>query len=66
MPLDKTQLKKVQDWMASKNIRGQCLYCGSSSFTTGEIVAAPSHVGGGMSIGGPTVPMVQVICSTCG
>lgn len=67
MPLDAAQLQKVQNWMASKGVRGQCPYCGGSSGSSaGEIIAAPTHVGGGIAIGGPTVPMLQIVCNNCG
>lgn len=49
-------------------IKGPCPMCGQQQWTIGdEIVAATTtSLGGGMAIGGPMVPMIQVICNTCG
>lgn len=67
MPLDQSDIDKVQAHMQRMGVRGQCPACGASgNWTIGELVASPSYVEGGMAIGGPVVPMVQVICSRCG
>lgn len=50
------------------HIKGPCPMCTRQQWTIGdEVVAIPaSSLGGGMAIGGPFVPLVQVICNTCG
>ena len=64
MALNQEQIDKVSTWLRDKGFRG-CTACGSNNFSTGEIVSVPTMSGGGLSIGGPTVPLVQVICNNC-
>lgn len=65
MPIDQEQLNKLQSWLNSKGVNPNCPACGHSKWTVGDVIAAPVFAGGGFNIGGPTVPMVQVICNNC-
>ncbi len=65
MPLDQAQQQKLQGWMNSKRIRPQCPACGANQWAHGEVINAPVAVQGGIAIGGPSVPMVQLICGNC-
>ena len=61
------QQQKVQSWLQDKNVSGTCSVCKTqTNWSIGEIVASPTLSGKGMSLGGPTVPMVQVVCGNCG
>ncbi len=42
-----------------------CPVCNDNNWVIGDIVASPVFRMGGFQIGGPTVPVVQVICGTC-
>ena len=67
MPLDQTQMKMVEQHMQKTGVRAQCQACGGSgNWGIGELVASPGYAPGGMSFGGSSVPMVQVICGKCG
>lgn len=66
MPLNDQQTQQVSQWLNSKKSYDfACPVCNSKNFSVGDIVMAPSFSGGGMAIGGPGVPMVQVICKNC-
>lgn len=49
-------------------IKGACPLCSHSNWTLGDnvVAATTTSLGGGMVIGGPFVPMVQLICTNCG
>jgi len=67
MPLSQANLQKLQSHMQTIGLRPACQVCGTNNWTTGEIVAPPVILpGGSMAIGGPTVPMVLLICQRCG
>lgn len=65
MPLDQAQAAKVQAWIKAKAPTFRYPACGSTNFTVGDIVSAPVRTAGGVALGGPDVPMVQVICNNC-
>lgn len=68
MPLDQAQTTKIQTWLNTKGATASCTTCNrnNGNWELGMIVAAPEFSDGGLSIGGPSVPMVQVICGNCG
>ena len=66
MPIDQTQQQTLLSWMRSKGVGANCHACGHSNWATGDVVsAAVMSPGGNVAIGGPSVPMVQVICGHC-
>lgn len=65
MPINSSQQEKLKAWLDSKGVRPQCGACGSNDWAPGDIVAAPRYSSQGLAIGGPTVPMVQLVCSNC-
>lgn len=65
MPLTQPQIDKLQTWLGSKARGNACPVCGQSNWTVGDIVSAPVFSGSGISIGGKTIPMVQVVCTNC-
>lgn len=65
MALSDEQLNKVNLWAQEKGIKGACAACGQSKWIVGDIIASPIYSEGGVSIGGPTIPMVQFICENC-
>ena len=49
-------------------VKGGCPLCGARNWNMAdELCAVPAtSLGGGMAIGGPMIPMIQVICTNCG
>jgi predicted nucleic-acid-binding Zn-ribbon protein len=66
MPLDQNQSNTLQKHLNKIGFRPQCQACGANNWAPGEIITPPVYSGGGIQIGGPNVPMVQVICEKCG
>ena len=58
-------LRKIRSWMRSKNVNPRCPACGGTSWAPDDIVSAPVYSLGGIAIGGPTYPMVQLVCHPC-
>ena len=65
MPLTPEQSKKTQDFLNRKRRNHQCPSCGQSNWSPGDVIMAPVMQNGGVAMGGPSVPMVQVICDNC-
>jgi predicted nucleic-acid-binding Zn-ribbon protein len=65
MSLTQDEIGKLQSWLNAKSVSPNCPACGQNKWTVGDVIAAPVFGGGGFNIGGPTVPMVQVICGNC-
>jgi predicted nucleic-acid-binding Zn-ribbon protein len=66
MPLSEDQIETVQNHFRRLNIDVTCYACNTSKWSLGEIVASPGFSGGNIALGGPIVPLVQVICERCG
>jgi len=66
MPLTPEQQQKLGDWLSSKNVTHNCPSCGGNNWATGDVISANVLTARGTEIGGKTVPMVQVICTSCG
>ena len=66
MPLSEEQIGKVKAWFAAHGVRGDCPQCGHREHSTADLISAPNFTPGSMIIGGPTVPMLPVICNNCG
>ena len=65
MPMTPSQIDKMNVWLRTHAYSKPCPYCGGTQFSTGEIVAAPIYSHGNVSIGGPTMPMAQLVCNNC-
>ena len=67
MALTDRQKQTIQNSLQGK-IRGGCPLCGQMNWTLGdELVSAnTTSIQGGMAIGGPFIPMVQMVCQNCG
>ena len=65
MSLSSDQLEKLQKWMNNKGLNPTCPVCNENKWSTGDVISAPVFDKGGFQIGGPTVPMVQLICNNC-
>lgn len=65
MPISQEQANKLQSWLDTKGVRPSCPACGTNNWAPGDVIAAPVFAEGGFRIGGPTVPMVQLICANC-
>jgi hypothetical protein len=61
MTISDSQKQMFQEWMNSKGVHPQCPACGKTDWQAGDIISAPVMSGGGVSIGGPSIPMVQLI-----
>jgi predicted nucleic-acid-binding Zn-ribbon protein len=66
MPLTPAQALKVQNWLTSKKLNPTCPSCGGRKWTPVEIISANTVTAKGTTIGGNTIPMVQIVCSNCG
>lgn len=64
MPISERQLEKLNNWFKSKNINMSCPSCGHNAWSAADIVVAPKFERG-IVIGGPAVPMIQLICNHC-
>lgn len=52
-----------QKWGDPRN----CPMCGAAKWHVGDTVFTPVlFTGGGVRIGGPSIPMVPVVCTDCG
>lgn len=65
MALNQDQTQKLQRWLQSKGVKASCEACGANDWTIGDVVSPPIQSNQGISIGGPSIPMVSVICGKC-
>jgi predicted nucleic-acid-binding Zn-ribbon protein len=65
MALSAEHTKKLEAWMKAHNAANPCPMCGSKHWGTGEIISAAVMQGKNTVLGGPSIPMVQVICDNC-
>jgi len=66
MPLDAAQQQKLQSWMNTKRIQPQCPACGAhNKWVPGDIISSMPFTPGAITVGGPNVPMVQLLCANC-
>lgn len=67
MSLTDKQKQSIQQNLESK-IRGTCPMCGQSSWSLEDQLVATNatSLGGGLAMGGPFIPLVQLVCTTCG
>ena len=65
MPLSDDQNEQLHNWVNAKGIEPHCSACGSNNWAPGEVISAPVFQGKDTAISGPSVPMVQLVCSDC-
>lgn len=67
MGMTDRQKQTIQQSLQGKGF-GACPMCRQGGWQVGdELVHAPTtSLGGGMSLGGPHIPMAQIICTNCG
>lgn len=66
MPLSAAQQQKMTAWVQTKGANAVCGACGQNNWSAGDVVAAPvMEASGNINIGGPSVPMAQLICNNC-
>jgi hypothetical protein len=66
MPIDKSQQEELFAQLRANGVREDCPACGSLLRRVGDIVAPPATPdGGGTVLGGPSFPLVQLICEQC-
>jgi predicted nucleic-acid-binding Zn-ribbon protein len=66
MPLTPAQIQKVENWLTSKKLNPTCPSCGGRKWTPLDIISANTVTAKGTTIGGNSIPMVQIVCSNCG
>ena len=59
------QKTKFEQWLSARDIRPECIACGAVAWTPGDIIAGVVQNDGNMTIGGPSVPMAQLVCGNC-
>ena len=63
----KEEQEKVLKWLGEKWKNNGCECCGGKDWSIADfIVATPGFQNGNTILGGKTIPLVQVICDTCG
>ena len=66
--LSEEEKKKVEKWLSAK-WRGhpaKCQLCGNQSWRLGEmVIAGIAYTPGRFVMGGPTYPLLPLICSNC-
>ena len=67
MALTERQKKELTSTLQTK-IHGECPMCRQRQWTLAdEVVGAVSAaLSGGLGLGGPYVPMIQLVCANCG
>jgi hypothetical protein len=67
MGMTDRQKQTIQETLQRKGF-GACPMCRQGNWQLGEdLVHAPAtSLEGGMALGGPHIPMVQIICTNCG
>lgn len=67
MGMTDRQKQTIQAALQAKGV-AVCPMCRRSGWQVGEdLVHAPAtSLGGGMSLGGPHIPMAQIVCTNCG
>lgn len=64
MPLSQEQQKKAQA-AVKKHLRRGCSVCGESKWQLGDIVHAIPYQQGAFVLGGPSIPVLFVVCTNC-
>lgn len=58
--------EKIKQFLTERNALKPCEACGEPRWTLGDhIISANIHTGGGLTVGGPLYPQVQLICENC-
>lgn len=65
MALSQAEQQRVQSWLNTRGRQHSCPVCGANNWSIGDVVSAPIYTNGGVQLGGPSVPMVQLVCSNC-
>jgi hypothetical protein len=66
MPISGPQQEKLSEWLRTKGVRRECPACGAGKLAPGDVIAPPAAPGGGGTvIGGPSFPLVQLVCENC-
>ena len=66
MALTDKQLDLLNKHFEEKKIVVKCTLCQSMDLSTGEMCISPILQGKNINLGGPIVPMIQLICNNCG
>ena len=65
-PLTPEQIQKISEWLATKSRNPTCPVCMTNQWTIGpHLLSGMIFSGGGLVIGGPSYPMVFMICNNC-
>ena len=66
MQISPSQQQELFHWLRAKGVREDCPACGAESWMAGDIIAPPTAPGGGeTAVGGPSFPLVQIVCKNC-
>jgi hypothetical protein len=65
MPLDQSDLQKLNRWLAERGVNPICPSCGRNQWSVGDLIVAPSFREGNIDFGTQLIPMVPLICGNC-
>ena len=63
MPLTPQQV--TQAWAALQGRLNTCPICASANWHPAEIIIGLPYTTGGVVLGGPTIPLLLVVCTNC-
>jgi hypothetical protein len=64
--LDALEREKAERWLQEKWPISACPFHGPTVWQIGNLVQTIPYSGGDFNLGGPTYPLLSVICMTCG
>ncbi len=64
MPLTEEQAATLQKWLNAKAAGLGCGMCAANDWAPGDIIV-PTIRTGGVTLGGPSIPVVMLICGNC-
>lgn len=66
--LTEEELAKAVDWLNKQWKPGKCPFCGQETWEVLDHLLTPVRFtpGGGIALGGVTLPSLPIVCTTCG
>jgi hypothetical protein len=65
--LTENEIQSLQKWLGEKWTNRNCVTCGVNNWNLNPYIAImPLHTPGRVLVGGPSFPVVPVVCNNCG